>query len=149
MNLPWSYFLVSPFPKGSLHGRLLMHLLYKTTTRVHRRTSYQIEPLQLHIHYFTNVNRSCHSMTTRTSFRGTIYNSSRTKKCDFFGFIPNSCVILQGKFYSIHHDLSLAKDAGLYDLICFTSCLELCILFVKEIKMLISWSNSKFSLILT
>lgn len=71
----------------------------------------------------THVDKSCIGSPVRAGFGGIICNSAGFYLAGFSGFLPSSLDSLQAELTVIYHSLSLAKEMGIADLLCYSDSL--------------------------
>ena len=67
-----------------------------------------------------NVDGSCIGSPARAGFGGLIRNSAIFFLAGFLGFLPPSSDILQAELTAIYYGLSMAKDMGITQLVCYS-----------------------------
>jgi len=67
-----------------------------------------------------NVDGSCIGSPARAGFGGLIRNSAIFFLAGFSGFLPPSSDILQAELTAIYYGLSMAKDMGITQLVCYS-----------------------------
>jgi len=101
-----------------------------------------------------NVDGSCIGSPVRAGFGGLIRNSAGFFLASFSGFLPSSSAILQAELTAIYYGLSMAKDMGITELVCYSDSLlsinvingsgyrfHVYAVLIQEIKALLSQAN--------
>jgi len=101
-----------------------------------------------------NVDGSCIGSPVRAGFGGLIRNSAGFFLASFLGFLPSSSDILQAELTAIYYGLSMAKDMGIIELVCYSDSLlsiniingssykfHVYAVLIQEIKVFLSQAN--------